>query len=159
MTSNPSIAINLRRIREEKGLTLRELAKKADLSYSTISQYETGRRTPSFEAVESIRIALEVPLSDLVCPVSAATTDQDVIDRHYTKGEQDMVRSYRDLDDWGKGSVDNVLAREHARCNQARVLAQQYHLDVVAAHGEGATLSEQEEALSKLLAAHPEFGD
>ena len=70
-----------------------------------------------------------------------------------------IIEAYRDLDSWGKGSVDSVLAREHARCQQATALAQRYNLTAVAAHAGNATLEEQEEALVKLLDAHPEMRD
>lgn len=99
--------------------------------------------------------ALEVDANYLFQDGYESPTDEFGI----TPSELKLVRSYRELDDWGKGSVDSVLAREHARCRKASALAQSYHLDTIAAHAEDATLDEQEEALSKLLAAHPEFGD
>ena len=39
----------LRRLRREKGISMKELGKKIGVAESTISQYETGKREPDFE--------------------------------------------------------------------------------------------------------------
>lgn len=38
---------NLRRVRENKMMSLRDVAKDLDVNYSVISYWETGKRTPS----------------------------------------------------------------------------------------------------------------
>ena len=57
----------LRRIREEKGLTQDELARKARLTKPYISQIENGvRRNPSLPALQRLAKALGVPVTELL---------------------------------------------------------------------------------------------
>jgi DNA-binding XRE family transcriptional regulator len=62
---------NLQRIRVEKGLTQRELAKKAEVSYNFVSYWENGRlrqtkRAPSANRVEAVAGALECSFEELL---------------------------------------------------------------------------------------------
>lgn len=41
----------LRRLRREKGISMKELGQKMGVAESTISQYETGKREPDFETL------------------------------------------------------------------------------------------------------------
>lgn len=41
----------LRRLRREKGISMKELGKKIGVAESTISKYETGKREPDFETL------------------------------------------------------------------------------------------------------------
>ena len=41
----------LRRLRREKGISMKELGKKIGVAESTISQYETGTPEPDFETL------------------------------------------------------------------------------------------------------------
>ena len=62
------IAASLRRERRRTGLSLSELARKADLSKSTLSQLEAGIGNPSLETLWALCIALDAPFSRLVDP-------------------------------------------------------------------------------------------
>ncbi|MFR8665397.1 MAG: helix-turn-helix domain-containing protein [Ruthenibacterium sp.] len=44
----------LRELRKQRGLTMKELGEKIGVSESTISLYETGRRSPSYEILLKI---------------------------------------------------------------------------------------------------------
>ena len=56
----------LKTLREDKGLTQEELAKKARLTKPYISQLETGaRKNPSLPALQRIARALGVPVAKL----------------------------------------------------------------------------------------------
>lgn len=48
------------KLREARGWTQTELSKRAKLSVSAISQFESGQRTPSFEALRKLAEAFEV---------------------------------------------------------------------------------------------------
>jgi transcriptional regulator with XRE-family HTH domain len=52
----------LKLLREKRKLKQKDLAKKASLDASYVSQIESGKRIPSTAAVESIAKALDVPL-------------------------------------------------------------------------------------------------
>jgi transcriptional regulator with XRE-family HTH domain len=62
------IAASLRRERERHGISLAELARRANLAKSTLSQLEAGVGNPSIETVWALALALDVPFSRLVDP-------------------------------------------------------------------------------------------
>jgi transcriptional regulator with XRE-family HTH domain len=62
------IAFSLRRERERVGLSLSELAKRAGIAKSTLSQLESGSGNPSVETLWALGVALDVPFSRLVDP-------------------------------------------------------------------------------------------
>jgi transcriptional regulator with XRE-family HTH domain len=62
------IARSLRRERERVGLSLTELARRAGVAKSTLSQLESGTGNPSVETLWALGVALDVPFSRLVEP-------------------------------------------------------------------------------------------
>src|SRR6478609_11540262 len=62
------IASALRRERERVGLSLSELAKRAGIAKSTLSQLEAGTGNPSVETLWALGVALDVPFARLVDP-------------------------------------------------------------------------------------------
>lgn len=61
-----TIAAALRRERERVGISLAELARRAGIAKSTLSQLESGLGNPSVETVWALGVALGVPFSRLV---------------------------------------------------------------------------------------------
>lgn len=66
-----AIAAALRRERERMGLSLTELARRAGIAKSTLSQLESGTGNPSVETLWAIAVVLDVPFSRLVDPVES----------------------------------------------------------------------------------------
>ncbi|MHB9852801.1 helix-turn-helix domain-containing protein [Streptomyces krungchingensis] len=66
------IAASLRRERTRAGLSLSELAKRAGIAKSTLSQLETAGGNPSVETLWALGVALGVPFSALVEPPAPA---------------------------------------------------------------------------------------
>jgi transcriptional regulator with XRE-family HTH domain len=64
-TGNSSFGEKIRRVREQKRLTLKDLAGGAGVSESLISQIETGRVSPSIDTLLSIADYLEIDLEYL----------------------------------------------------------------------------------------------
>lgn len=62
------IAASLRRERARSGLSLTELARRAGIAKSTLSQLESGTGNPSVETLWALGVALDVPFSRLVDP-------------------------------------------------------------------------------------------
>ena len=62
------IAASLRRERDRAGLSLTELARRAGIAKSTLSQLESGTANPSVETLWALGVALGVPFSRLVEP-------------------------------------------------------------------------------------------
>lgn len=65
----------LRRIREQKALSLRQLEQLSGVDYSTISKLETGEsRSPRLETIVRLAQALGVDLSELIDPKELLAT-------------------------------------------------------------------------------------
>lgn len=62
------IAASLRRERARAGLSLTEVARRAGIAKSTLSQLETGTGNPSLETLWAICVALDAPFSRLLDP-------------------------------------------------------------------------------------------
>jgi transcriptional regulator with XRE-family HTH domain len=62
------IAASLRRERQRAGLSLTEVARRAGIAKSTLSQLESGTGNPSLETLWAICVALDAPFSRLLDP-------------------------------------------------------------------------------------------
>lgn len=62
------IAASLRRERARAGLSLTEVARRAGVSKSTLSQLESATGNPSVETLWALGVALDVPFAKLVDP-------------------------------------------------------------------------------------------
>ena len=76
----PPMGEHLRQARQQRGLTLRELAQRLGVSPSMISQIETGRASPSVSTLYALATELGVSLDDLLfndrrTPVAPAAQD------------------------------------------------------------------------------------
>jgi len=63
---NEEVGFNIRRIREERGLSQEELAALAGLHRAYVGQIERGEKNIGLKNLEKIAKALEVPVSFLV---------------------------------------------------------------------------------------------
>ena len=67
MTSGKTISENIKKARTKLGLTQDDLAKKADIKYTTLMKVEGGTvNKPSVQTMAKIAKALGVPMEDLV---------------------------------------------------------------------------------------------
>jgi transcriptional regulator with XRE-family HTH domain len=69
-----AVAANLRRLRVASGLSLGELARRAGVAKSTVSQLEAGGGNPSIETLWALARALDVPFGRLVSEPERAVT-------------------------------------------------------------------------------------
>jgi transcriptional regulator with XRE-family HTH domain len=60
------IAVKLRALREQRGLTHKEAAELADVSHRTLIRLESGERAPYMPTVTKIARAYGVPFEELV---------------------------------------------------------------------------------------------
>ncbi|KUP98627.1 helix-turn-helix domain-containing protein [Thermobifida cellulosilytica] len=60
----------LRRVRQERGLTLREVSEAAQVSLAYLSEIERGRKEPSSEVLAAVYRALDLRLADLIGEVA-----------------------------------------------------------------------------------------
>ena len=67
MTSGKTISENIKKLRNKLGLTQDDLAKKADIKYTTLTKVESGVvNKPSVQTMAKIAKALGVPIKDLL---------------------------------------------------------------------------------------------
>jgi transcriptional regulator with XRE-family HTH domain len=62
------VAEGLRRERQRAGATLTDLARRAGIGKSTLSELESGSGNPSLETLWALAVALEIPVSRLLEP-------------------------------------------------------------------------------------------
>lgn len=67
------IAASLRRERHRLGLSLAEVARRAGIAKSTLSQLESATGNPSVETLWALGVALDVPFAELVEPTRPRT--------------------------------------------------------------------------------------
>jgi transcriptional regulator with XRE-family HTH domain len=62
----PWNANTLKRLRERRGLTQEQLAKRAGTGRVTVARLETGTRRPGIDLAEAVARALKVTVNDLL---------------------------------------------------------------------------------------------
>jgi transcriptional regulator with XRE-family HTH domain len=85
--SDLAIAVGrrLRELREGRGISVSELARRAAIGKGTLSELETGQRNPTIETLFALTTALEVPISAVLhdaggSPEEKASISGDAID-------------------------------------------------------------------------------
>ncbi|WP_424638490.1 helix-turn-helix domain-containing protein [Embleya sp. AB8] len=103
------VARNVRILRDQRGLSLAELARQAGLAKQTLSKLEQGAGNPTVETLFSIATALGVPVTRLVSEREQVMTVQrgdEVVWKRHTGYES------RTLDHvYGSGVIENYLVR------------------------------------------------
>jgi transcriptional regulator with XRE-family HTH domain len=77
------IGLELQRLRKDRGLSVKEVGERIDVSASTISRIETGKREPTSEEVASILTVLKV----------VGVEREQLIDRARRQDQPDMMES------------------------------------------------------------------
>lgn len=141
-----SIGSRIKDLREEKGLTRPELAELLNVTVGSISNYENDVSSPKepilFKIIEMLGCDANYLFQDVV---KITERENDV-----TLAEYDHIKKYRDLDDFGRETVDITLDRETKRVTSLKnrdkrieelentpastVIDIQPHLEVKAAH-------------------------
>ena len=60
------VNVRVQEIRESKGMSKSELARRSKLALSYINSIESGEKSPTVRTLEKIAAALEVSISDLI---------------------------------------------------------------------------------------------
>jgi transcriptional regulator with XRE-family HTH domain len=81
--------IKLRALREERSLTLQDVAEELGVTSMTVSRYENGQREPRLSKIEHIASCFDVPLSYLL---EADNASMDEIYR--TNFEKELAREF-----------------------------------------------------------------
>lgn len=59
------LTLRIKEICKDKGITLNDLAEKIGVSQPSISGIATGRQKPSFDTLEKLATALDIPVPEL----------------------------------------------------------------------------------------------
>lgn len=96
-----NVGENLRRLREERGITIRELAEQSGLAINTLSMIENGHSSPSVSTLQQLAAALQIPITAFfetpVAPRSVAYVRRDCRPR--------AAIDFGMLEDLGAGSL------------------------------------------------------
>ena len=85
----------IRELRNEQGLTLKELGEKTGLAPNTISQYETGNREPKLKTWQKLADYFEVSVSYLQGIEEQPTTDAES-QKRWNKRERSILKALRE---------------------------------------------------------------
>ena len=103
-------------LRQERGMTQQEVADRIGLTKVTISQYETGKRKPSFEMIEALADLFHVDMNYLLGFTDRiekpAGDDTDPAANKFlgvTLEEIDLIEAWRHADDRTKEIVSFAL--------------------------------------------------
>lgn len=75
----------LKYMRERRNMTQAELAKKADVSQSTIAQIESGKKDPSLSTIKKLSEALDVHIAILFASDDVHVFDMKTLRARYKK--------------------------------------------------------------------------
>ncbi len=70
---DPDVGQRLRRLRQQLGLSQRELARRAGVSNATISMIEANQVSPSVAGLKQVLSALDIGIADFFAPAEAET--------------------------------------------------------------------------------------
>jgi transcriptional regulator with XRE-family HTH domain len=70
------VAMNIRRLREQAGWSLGELARRSQVAKSTLSGIEAGAGNPGLETLVAISVAFGVPFGALIAPMPSHVSVQ-----------------------------------------------------------------------------------
>ena len=116
-------AERLKELRKENGYTQVMLAEALGLSKGTVAMWETGKRTPDYEIINTMsdmfdrRIDYILGYSD--DPTSPKLTQEEIeeLGKWEIQSEQiDVIRQFLRLDAYGRMNVKTLIQREFLRC-------------------------------------------
>ncbi|CAN5168678.1 hypothetical protein BH24ACT16_BH24ACT16_09890 [soil metagenome] len=74
-----AIGETLRSVRNERGLTLRQVSEGSHVSVSYLAEIERGEKDPSSRVLESVAAGLDIEVSELLIKISAALEPAPVV--------------------------------------------------------------------------------
>ena len=107
------ISERLTLLREELGVSKRELIKALPFNYSTYANYESGIREPNYEVLRTLAAFYKVSIDYIMGLTDKRKRVDDIIP--IDADEYEKIHVYRGLDEHGKAMVDYVLNAEQKR--------------------------------------------
>lgn len=106
-----NISRNITKYRENAGFSQRELAQQLGITPSRISNWEQGANCPTIDILFEVCKALHVSINDIY----GVYPDSEMM---LSYSEQQHIQKYRNLDDYGRETVDIALERETSRLQE-----------------------------------------
>ena len=117
--SNIKLGELVRKLRKEKGLSLRGLADKIDVSFVNISHIENGRIETSNKTLKQIANALDYDIDQLLATASTIDNELENIINKKPDTVPDFLRTAKNLTnkEWDelKGHLENIKDRKSKR--------------------------------------------
>lgn len=105
-----ALSDNIKEARTKRGLTQDELAKILNKTKNVISNWERGDNKPDADTLFTLCDILGVDPNYLL-------SWENPIEFNMSLSEQEHIKKYRKLDEYGKKAVDTTLQNEFARCS------------------------------------------
>lgn len=145
-----AIGDRIKEARLAANLSQKTLSEMTGIQKSTISEYETGKMTPTANAIFQLLKALHVDANFLLQDeVPEIKSDSEGINGELTDEEFSIIELYRSLDRFGQDMVNMVLEKEIARCEAQKDLQRQYEIVNELKKALGADSAEKKEPENK----------
>ena len=103
----------IRKLRKQKGLSLRKLAEKVDISFVNIAHIENGRVTTSEEIIKQLAKALDYDVDKLLAAADSVNEDIKKIIKKLPTAVPEFLRTAKNLteDEW-KDLTEQIKKRK-----------------------------------------------
>ncbi len=93
MAKKEQIGLRIKTMRLSRNMTQADLAKAINQSQSSITMYETGRREPDFETLETLADVFNVPLVSLMIDPDSELTEEEMKWDEYVKQQYEQPKN------------------------------------------------------------------
>ena len=99
---NKTLGLLIRKLRKNKGLSLRKLAEKVDISFVNIAHIENGRVATSEKVIKQLAKALDYDVDKLLASADSVNTDIKKIIKKLPTTVPEFLRTAKNLteDEW-----------------------------------------------------------
>ncbi len=109
-----SMINRIKSIKKEKGLTNLKLSELSGVPYGTLNKIlGSETKEPSINAIIKIAKALDVSADYIISGKTNVSTE-----KNFSLFEQEHIKKYRILDEYGKKAVSEILEIEYERCTK-----------------------------------------
>jgi transcriptional regulator with XRE-family HTH domain len=112
VADDATLGSRLRKERDRRGLTLRELARRLEVSPSLVSQIETGKTQPSVRTLYAIVSELGVSLDEIFSPSGEEAEPRPLVTKRAAQTATPSVQSHDTVIPHGSGRVQRADARQ-----------------------------------------------
>jgi len=115
----------IKELRKKSGMTQTDLAKKLGVTKGTISTWETGSRSPSFEVIDELCDMFHASMDYIMGRTDVNSfhemTEEDIDQLGKWSVEEDLSEyalKYARLDEYGRQAVEGLIISEYNRCRE-----------------------------------------